>query len=127
MSFKTSYKRVSGLGSAKDGTRHWWVLRLSSIALVPLSLLFVYTFSQALGGDHMSVLETYSNPWNALVAIMFLLVGFHHLRDGLQVVIEDYVHGKSTRTVLLVLNFLLCWGFAIIGVFAVARISLVAG
>lgn len=127
MSFKTAYKRVSGLGSAKDGTRHWWVLRLSSIALVPLSLLFVYTFSQALGGDQVSVLETYSNPWNALVAIMFLLVGFHHLRDGLQVVIEDYVHGKSTRTVLLVLNFLLCWGFAIIGIFAVARISLLAG
>ena len=127
MSFKTAYKRVSGLGSAKDGTRHWWVLRLSSIALVPLSLLFVYTFSRALGGDRVSVLETYSNPWNALVAIMFLLVGFHHLRDGLQVVVEDYVHGKSTRTVLLVLNFLLCWGFAIIGIFAVARISLLAG
>ena len=127
MSFKTSYKRVAGLGSAKDGTRHWWMVRLSSIALVPLSLLFIYTFGQALGSGYEAVIETYSKPWNALVAIMFLLVGFHHLRDGLQVAIEDYAHAKSTRTVLLILNSLLCWGFAIIGIFAVARISLLAG
>lgn len=124
MTYQTSYKRVLGLGSAKDGTRHWWLLRLSSIALVPLAPLFVLSFARALGSGYDAVAATYANPWNALVAILFLLVGFQHLKDGLQVVIEDYMHGKAARTALIVLNSLLCWGLAIAGVFAVVRISL---
>jgi succinate dehydrogenase / fumarate reductase membrane anchor subunit len=122
MSIKTDYKRVAGLGSAREGTHHWWTQRLTSIALVPLSLLFVFTFGNALGAGYDAVLETYANPWNAVVAILFLIVGFHHLMQGLQVVIEDYVHGRA-GVVLLILNTLLCWGFAIAGVFAVARIA----
>lgn len=124
MTYKTSYKQVLGLGSAKDGTRHWWLLRLSSIALVPLTPLFVLSFANALGSGYKAVVATYANPWNALVAILFLLVGFQHLKDGLQVVIEDYVHGKAARAGLLVLNSLLCWGLAIAGIFAIVRISL---
>ena len=124
MTYQTSYKRVLGLGSAKDGTRHWWLLRLSSVALVPLTPLFVLSFARALGSGHDAVVAAYSNPWNALVAILFLLVGFQHLKDGLQVVIEDYVHGKAARAGLIASNSLLCWGLAIAGVFAVVRISL---
>lgn len=124
MTYQTSYKRVLGLGSAKDGTRHWWLLRLSSVALVPLAPLFVLSFARALGSGYDAVAAAYANPWNALVAILFLLVGFQHLKDGLQVVVEDYVHGKAARAVLIVLNSLLCWGLAIAGVFAVVRISL---
>ncbi|PWE29262.1 succinate dehydrogenase, hydrophobic membrane anchor protein [Maritimibacter sp. 55A14] len=122
MSIKTDYKRVAGLGSAKDGTHHWWTQRLSSIALIPLTLLFVFTFGAHLGEGYEAVRAAYANPWNAVVAILFLIVGFHHLMQGLQVVIEDYVHGKA-GVVLLILNTLLCWGFAIAGVFAVAKIA----
>ena len=122
MSIKTDYKRVAGLGSAKEGTHHWWTQRLSSIALVPLTICFVWTFGSTLGSDYEGVRETYSNPWNAVVAILFLLVGFHHLMQGLQVVIEDYVHGKA-GVALQILNTLLCWGFAIAGIFAVAKIA----
>lgn len=124
MTYQTSYKRVLGLGSAKDGTRHWWLLRISSVALVPLAPLFVLSFAKALGSGYDAAVAAYANPWNALAAILFLLVGFQHLKDGLQIVIEDYVHGKAARAVLIVSNSLLCWGLAIAGVFAVVRISL---
>jgi succinate dehydrogenase / fumarate reductase membrane anchor subunit len=122
MSIKTDYKRVAGLGSARDGTHHWWAQRLSSIAMVPLTLLFVFPFGRTLGGGWEAMLATYTNPWHAIVAVLFLLTGFHHLQQGLQVVIEDYVHGRA-GVALLIANTLLCWGLAIAGVFAVAKIA----
>ncbi|MGG7644950.1 succinate dehydrogenase, hydrophobic membrane anchor protein [Rhodovulum sp. YNF3179] len=123
MSILTSYKRVAGLGSAKEGTHHWWMQRLTAIALVPLTIFFVVPFGSNLGAGHDAVVETYTNPWNAVIAILFIITAFYHLMMGLQVVIEDYVHGKA-GVVLLIANTLLCWALAIAGVFAVVKIAL---
>lgn len=126
-SIKTPMNRVIGLGSAKDGVGHWWAQRLSSIALIPLTIFFVWPFASALGSGaegFAAVQETYRNPYNALIAILFIAVSFHHLQQGLQVVIEDYVHGKAARTVLLVGMTMFCWLFGAAGVFAVAKIAL---
>ena len=124
MSFKTNLARVAGLGSAKEGTHHWWGQRLSSLALIPLAPLFVLQFGRLLGADRETVLEAFSGIGNSLIAILFLIAGFLHLRQGLQVVIEDYVSARSASIVLLALNTLLCWGFMIAGVWAVVSISL---
>ncbi|MHA3914048.1 succinate dehydrogenase, hydrophobic membrane anchor protein [Halovulum sp. GXIMD14793] len=126
MDFRTDRARVSGLGSAKDGTHHFWVQRVTSVALVPLTLLFIFTFAGALGGEYEAVRATYANPWNAIVAILFLLTAFYHLQMGLQVVIEDYVHGTAMRTGLLLANTILTWALALTGVFAVAKIAFTA-
>ena len=123
MSFKTSRARVSGLGAAGHGTHHWWTQRITSVALVPLTILFIIPFARALGGSHEEVLALYRHPFHALVAILFLAVGFHHLMQGLQVVIEDYVHGKGLRTVLLMGNTMLCFALGLAGVFAVLKIA----
>ncbi|MXU64505.1 succinate dehydrogenase, hydrophobic membrane anchor protein [Oceanomicrobium pacificus] len=123
MSYKTDRARVSGLGSAKDGTHHFWNQRLTSVALIPLTVLFVIPLAYNLGGDHARVVEAYSHPFNALVAVLFLVTGFLHLQQGLQVVIEDYVHGPALRTALIVGNTLFCWLFGLTGVFAVAKIA----
>lgn len=123
MSFKTDLGRVAGLGSAKDGTHHWWSQRISSIALIPLTFLFVFPFARALGGTYEEMLAIYTSPFNAIVAILFVFVGFMHLMQGLQVVIEDYVHGKAARTGLLLANTLFCWALAFAGVFAIAKIA----
>jgi len=126
MSYKTDYKSVAGLGSAKDGTGHFVSQRLTAIALIPLVLLFVIPFIRALGTDHQTVLATYQHPLNAVIAIALFVAAFRHLRLGLQVVIEDYVHGDRTRMIFLITNALIWRGFLIAGVFAVAKIALTA-
>ena len=122
MRYKTDYARVQGLGAAGDGVHHWWMQRISSVALVPLTVLFVIPFGRALGQGHEAMLATYASFGNALVAVLFFLVGFWHLAQGLQVVIEDYVPSKSLRVALLLANTLICGALAIAGTLAVATI-----
>lgn len=124
MSYLTDRKRVHGLGSAKEGTRHFVTQRITAIALLPLSVLFVLPFARGLGESHVDVIASYAHPFNAIISILFFATAFTHLRLGLQVVIEDYVHTKATRTTLLVANTLFCWLFALIGIFAIAKIAL---
>jgi succinate dehydrogenase / fumarate reductase membrane anchor subunit len=123
MQFRTDRQRVEGLGTAGHGTGHWWHQRLTSLALVPLTICFVFPFAQTLGGPWETVREVYGHPFNAVVAILFLGVGFLHLQQGVQVVIEDYVHDKPLRTTLLLANTLLTAAFAFTGIFAVAKIA----
>jgi succinate dehydrogenase / fumarate reductase membrane anchor subunit len=124
MSFKTPMGRVIGLGSAKDGVEHWLSQRVTSFALIPLTVLVVFPLGAAIGAGREAVLATYADPWNALFMILFLGVTFRHLQQGLQVVIEDYVHDKLWRNGLLLANIALCWTVGLAGVFGVARIAL---
>ena len=123
MSFKTPKSLASGLGSAGHGSHHWWLHRITSVALIPLALLFAVPFADALGEGHAEVLALYGNPFNALIAVLFVAVSFHHLAQGLQVVIEDYVHHKGLRTAMLLGNSLFCALFGIAGVFAILKIA----
>ena len=124
MGFKTARARVGGLGAAHEGTGHWWQQRLTALALVLLAPLFVVPFAHALGSGHAYVVALYSSPYHALVAVLFLAVGFRHLALGLQVVIEDYVPEKGWCTALLIANTMFCFVLALIGIFAVAKIAL---
>ena len=123
MQFRTDRQRVRGLGTSGDGVGPWWGQRLTSIALVPLTLVFLFPFVQALGSDFERVREIYGHPFNAVVAILFLAVGFRHLQQGIQVVIEDYVHDKPLLVALQLANTLLTLAFAMTGIFAVAMIA----
>lgn len=122
MRYKTDFARVQGLGAAGDGMHHWWMQRVSAIALVPLAVLFVIPFGRALGEGHAAMLATYQTFGHALVAVLFFLVGFWHLALGAQVVIEDYVPHKPTKVALLLANKLFCGTLAAAGVLAVATI-----
>jgi succinate dehydrogenase / fumarate reductase, membrane anchor subunit len=126
MSYRTDRQRVRGLGVTGDGTHHWWSQRLTAIAMVLLTPFFVFPFVRALGQDWETARAIYGTPINAIVAILFLLVGFNHLHQGIQVVIEDYVHDKPLRTALLLANIFICLALALIGVFAVAKIAFTA-
>lgn len=123
MTFRTDRQRVEGLGSAHGGTDHFWHQRLTAIALVPLMVLFIFPFASNLGGDFAAVRAAYASPFNAIVAVLFILVAFRHLQLGLQVVIEDYVHGRAMLLSLLIANILFCSALALAGVFAVAKIA----
>ena len=124
MAYKTARGRAIGLGASGTGVHHWWTTRVTSVALVPLGLLFVFPFAGALGEGHLAVLAVYHNWFNAIVAVLFIAVSFYHLMLGLQVVVEDYVHHKVWRTALLLGNTMLCAFLGLAGVFAVLRIAL---
>ena len=123
MTYLTPRARVSGLGAAGHSTHHWWLQRVTAVALLVLTPLFVVPFARALGGSHADVLALYAHPLNAIVAVLFIGVAFRHLALGLQVVVEDYVHGKGLRTALLLGNSMFCFAFGLAGVFAVLKIA----
>lgn len=123
MRYQTDRARVEGLGSAKRGTRHFWEQRISAIALLFLVPLFVFPFAYNLGDGYEAVRAAYAHPVNAIIAIAFFLTAFLHLFQGVQVVVEDYVHGRAGM-VIIIATRLLCTLFALVGVYAVIRISL---
>ncbi|ASP20811.1 succinate dehydrogenase/fumarate reductase transmembrane subunit [Antarctobacter heliothermus] len=123
MAFLTDRKRAVGWGAAKSGTEHHWAMKKSSVALLILVPFFIFTFGGALGGTYEEVLAYYSRPFPAIVAALTILVGFHHFNMGVQVLIEDYVHGVMEKILILIMTCL-SYGAAAVGVFAIARIAL---
>ena len=116
--------RAIGLGSAKEGVEHWWAQRITAIALVPLCLWFVSAIIGLVGVDLETVQNWVSLPLPAILLILLLIATFYHLSLGLQVVIEDYVHTELAKLGLIVVLRLLCFGFAVAGIFAVVSIAL---
>ena len=96
-SLRSSLGRVRGMGSAKGGTRHWWMQRVTSIALLPLSIWLIFSLAGLAGAEYAVVLEWIGNTFNAVLLLAFLTAAFHHAAAGLQVVIEDYVRGELQR------------------------------
>ncbi|CUH77974.1 succinate dehydrogenase, hydrophobic membrane anchor protein [Tropicibacter naphthalenivorans] len=123
MAFLTDRKRAVGLGSAKSGVEHFWAMKKSSIALLILVPFFVFTFGGALGGTYEEVLAYYSRPFPAIIAALTIIVGFHHFNMGVQVLIEDYVHGLAEKVAILLMTCL-SYGAAAVGVFAIAKLAL---
>ncbi len=123
MSYKTDYGRVAGLGSAKDGTHHFWVQRVTAVALLILTPLFVIPLAYNMGDSYENVRQAYSHPINAIIAALFIITAFYHLKLGLQVVIEDYVHGSGARTFSIIAMNLFCGLFGFVGLFAIAKIA----
>ena len=124
MRYQTDRQRVEGLGSAKDGTIEWWKQRVSAVALLPLVCLFVYPLLRAIGEDFDEVRAIYEHPFNAIIAILFFITIMAHLRQGLQEVIVDYVHGKVALTTSLLANTMFTALIGVTGVFSVAKIAI---
>ncbi len=122
-SLRTPLARVRGLGSAKSGTGHFWKQRLSALALVPLSIAFIWLVAQLAGADHGQAVAIISSPLTGILLLLFLLSGLVHMRIGMQVVIEDYVHQEGAKVLCLMANtfFTIAVGFAC--VYAVLKIS----
>lgn len=123
MAFLTDRKRAMGLGSAKSGSAHHWSMTVSSVALLILLPLFVFTFGAALGGSYEEIVAYYSRPFPAIVAALTILVTFKHFNDGVQTLLEDYVHGLAQK-VSIVLMTCVSYGAAAVGIFAIARLAL---
>ncbi len=123
MSLRTPLGRALGLGAAKDGTSHWWAQRLTAVALVPLTFLFIVVLFALKGADHARVVALMGETWVALTVIFFAVASFYHMRLAVQVVVEDYVHHERTKMVLLVALPLVCFALGAACVFEVLKLA----
>ena len=114
MSLRTPLARVKGLGSAKQGSHHWWQQRLSALLLIPLSLWFVYSLLSMTSSDYNSVVQWLRLPYVAVLLILFIISLFYHAQLGMQVVIEDYIDSEWQKITSIILVKLL----AVIGALA---------
>jgi succinate dehydrogenase / fumarate reductase membrane anchor subunit len=101
VSLRSPLGKVLGAGSAKQGVHHWWTQRLTSVALVPLSIWFVVSLLALPGFEHATLVAWMGQSWTALLLMLLVVITAWHSQLGLRVVIEDYVHGAGLRTVLL--------------------------
>ncbi len=121
---RTPLNKVRGLGSAKEGTDHFWRQRVTAIANIPLTLFLVATIIMLAGKDHATAVAWLGSPLAAIAMLALIISGAIHMRLGMQVIIEDYVHGEGTKVLCLMLNsfFTILAGLACI--FAIIKLSL---
>ena len=126
MRIQTPLARVRHLGSAKEGSDHWWWQRLTALLLVPLSLWFVASiWWLVIGGATYEAFQDWlSGPVAAILMLLFIGMMFYHLKLGLQVVIEDYVHTKAVKWTLLVMINLGCLIGAIAAIYSTVAVAL---
>lgn len=123
-SLRSPLARVLGRGSAKDGVHHWWVQRLTSVALVPLTVWFVVSLLSLPAHDYATVTEWMRQLWTEVFLILLLLTGTWHSQLGVRVVVEDYVHGQGMKALSLALVTFFHVVVAVAGMLAILRVAL---
>ena len=123
-SLRSALGKARGLGSAKDGTHHWWMQRVTAIALIPLTIWFVSSLIALAGQGYIAFINWFSQPLNATAMILFLGVGFHHAQLGMQVVIEDYISSHGWRTATNLLVKFACYALAALSIISILKITL---
>ncbi len=123
MDMRTPLKRVHNLGSAKEGADHFWQQRLTAVANIFLMLWLVWLVATLAGADHATVKAAIENPLVAIGLLLLILSGTYHMRLGMQVIIEDYIHGEGMKVLLLMLNTFFAVAIALGSAFAILKLS----
>ena len=126
MSLRTPLARARGLGSAKEGVEHWWMQRLTAIALLPLTLWFVFSIALLAGADGAQAQAWVAFPMNAIMLSVWVVALFHHSQLGLQVVLEDYVHHEGLKIASLILIKFTHFVAGAAAIFAILKIAFTA-
>lgn len=120
---RTPLGKVRGLGSAREGTGHFWKQRVSAVANIPLVLFFVGLLVAINGADYASTRATLASPFVALPLVLVLVSVLYHMRLGMQVVIEDYVHNELSKLALFALNTFFTVVVGAVSVFSLLKLA----
>ena len=123
MAMRTPLKNVRRLGSAKEGTDHFWRQRLTSVALLLLLPFMLWIALAIVGAEYETVVRTLGNPVVSILLVLFILTGVVHMRLGMQVIIEDYVHTEGAKVALLMLNTFFAAVVGLASIYAVLKLS----
>ncbi|MBG52350.1 MAG: succinate dehydrogenase, hydrophobic membrane anchor protein [Alphaproteobacteria bacterium] len=121
---RTPLARVRGLGSAKSGTEHFWIQRLTALANVPLAIFLLASVVALVGADYATVKTYLSMPVVSIVLLLLILSGVYHMRLGMQVIIEDYVHGEGMKLLSIIANNFFSALVGLACVYAVLKLGL---
>ena len=120
---RTPLSKVRGLGSAKEGTDHFWRIRVTSVALVPLSFFVVGWVLSLRGAGFAALKASLSQPLVALAVSLFVVISLFHMRLGMKEIIEDYAHHEGYKLALMILNTFFCVLVGVASVFALIKLA----
>jgi len=123
MSMLSPLRQVRGLGSARSGTEHFWHQRLTAMANIPLTIGFVVVVASLMGRNHAAVVQILGSPLVAVLMLLFILSATVHMRIGMQVIIEDYVHDEVAKFTMLIANTFFAVVVALASAFAILKLS----
>jgi succinate dehydrogenase / fumarate reductase, membrane anchor subunit len=122
-SMRTPLGRVHGLGSAKSGTEDFWRQRLTAMANIPLVIAGAVIVISLVGRNHAAAVQILGSPLIAILMLLFILSVTYHMRIGMQVIIEDYVHEEKSKLALIVLNTFYAITVALVAAFAILKLA----
>ncbi len=121
---QTPLGKVRGMGSAKDGTHHWWMQRVTGMALIPLTAFFLLNFSKLIHPNYNEIVISFiAHPGVTIALAAFIICAYYHAYLGIQVIIEDYVHGHGCKAAMLVFNKLFFGGLALASLYFLILIA----
>lgn len=123
MRMRTPLKSVRRLGSAREGSEHFWMQRVTAVANMFLSVAFIALVASLVGADYATVRATIANPLVAIMLLLLVLSVTYHMRLGMQVVIEDYISKEGTKIVLIMLNMFFAVAVGLACIYAILKIS----
>lgn len=122
-SLRTELGRIRHLGAARAGTTHMWFLRVTAVAMVPLTIGFVVLMLSLVGKDYNAMRATLASPVAAIILLGFVIVGLWHMQIGMKAIIDDYVPNPHQREWALIVNIGVCWLVGLACVYSILRIS----
>ncbi|MBL0404767.1 succinate dehydrogenase, hydrophobic membrane anchor protein [Microvirga aerilata] len=124
VSMRTPLARVKGLGASGHGVEHWWLHRMTAVSNIPLIIAFVIVVAALAGSSYQDAIAIISHPLVAIILILAVISVTNHMRLGMQIVIEDYVHAKELKIAAIIANNFYAVIIAVACLYAILKVSL---